>query len=118
MCQASLAGASLEPTRREPLFPVAHALPLRERLVTVTRGPMARKKQSRTQLLVRRQVISVRTQGRAAPSFLCHAGALAPFVSTQRVLAQIWGQPLGAPLYLIGARAQWPTNSGPLLAWA
>lgn len=92
------------------------ALPHRERLITVTRGPMARKKQSRVQLLVRRQVVTLVTSGPAAPTRLCSEAALAPLFPATRALARVWSQPLSAPLVLVGARVVWPVTAAPVLA--
>lgn len=89
---ACLRGASLDPldpTQRTFVTPSVMALPHRERLITVTRGPMARKKQSRVQLLVRRQVVTLVTSGPATPTRLRSEAALAPLVPTARALARV-----------------------------
>jgi len=116
-----MGGASLDEadvTQRTFVSPSIMALPHRERLITVTRGPMARKKQSRVQLLVRRQVVSLNTRGLALPSVIRRAEGLAPLAKSQRALAQVWAHPLGAPLTLVGGRATWPVVATALLAWA
>jgi hypothetical protein len=105
------------PRMRALQAPSVSALPHRERLITVTRGPMARKKQSRVQLLVRRQVVALNVGGEAAPARLERPQGAAPLARSQRALAQVWGQPLGAPFTLVGARTRWPVVAAPLLAW-
>jgi hypothetical protein len=117
---ACLRGASLDPldpSRRTLVAPTIMALPHRERLITVTRGPMARKKQSRVQLLVRRQVLSLVTRGVTPPTVLRTEPALGGLTPTHRALGRVWAQPLGAPLVLVGARVSWPVQAPSLLAW-
>ena len=118
---ACLRGASLDPrdpARRTLVAPSIMALPHRERLITVTRGPMARKKQSRVQLLVRRQVLSLVTRGATFPTVLRSEPALGALTPTHRALGRVWAQPLGAPLVLVGARVSWPVQAAPVLAWS
>ena len=52
-------------------------LPIRGRLVTLTRGPIACKKQSRTQLLLGRRPTQLRLVTRAEPLSLSKGGSLA-----------------------------------------
>lgn len=116
---ACLGGASLDEadaTQRTFVVPAVMALPHRERLITVTRGPMARKKQSRVQFLVRRQVVSLDTRGLTPPLVLLQAAGLGALTRAQRALVQVWAHPLGAPLTLVGGRAQWPVVATALLA--
>ena len=118
---ACLRGASLDPTdptRRTVVTPAIVALPHRERLITVTRGPMACKKQSRVQLLVRRQVVGLVTSGASQPMPLRSASAFGALRMALRAKAQLWAQPLGAPLALVGARLSWPVTATALLLWA
>ena len=117
---ACFSGASVErvETRRfHAPSPSVFALPHRERLVTVTRGPMARKKQSRVQFLVRRQVVCLGAHDVTRPMRLRNVGALAPLYASQRALAEVWGEPLGSPFTRTGARLRWPVVAPALLVW-
>ena len=108
------AGSSPKAFHRRPFV---SGVPHRERLVTVTRGPMACKKQSRVQLLVRRQVVALETTGLVRPTALCGPRGLGALLGLTRAFALVWAQPLSAPFVVVGARVSWPASAGPLLAW-
>lgn len=98
----------------------ADFLPIRGRLITLTRGPMARKKKSRAQLQVTRRVMQIRCSGLEKSLTLCgnNPVGLDQFTFSQLNETRTWAVGLGTPLLIIRAES-WTRRRAPhLLSWS
>lgn len=93
-------------------------LPPRARLVTFTRGPMARKKGSRVQFTVAKRLVQYRLVAKA-PAIMVWADRTPPLLLATLAAEQaIWMQGLPSPLLLQAARSRTTIWAPAKLLWA
>lgn len=80
-------------------------LPTRARLLTLTRGPMARKKQSRKQFMVSKKVSVLAAWGRtSAAPHLIHPHQVPLLCAAKTQLAEAWAGVFGAPFVPLSSK--------------
>ena len=92
-------------------------LPIRGRLVTLTRGPIACKKQSRTQLLLGRRPVQLRLVTRTEPLSLSKGGSLATLLRAIFLEEGMWLQSWPVPLTVIQTTSATTLKAPYLLLW-